>query len=122
SLVSRATATPGWTPGTRFRTGELRQQGVQRGAFLRAQGLDQVGLMGGRDLHDPIEQRPPGFGQVQSADAAITRLGPTLEQPAPFEFIDERDDPARRDAHRLAERLLRAALLGRDLAEQRDLS
>jgi len=102
--------------------GEPAEQRDELLALCRLETAAELPLVLEADLHDLAEQPPAVAGEVQGPHATIPGVGPSPEQAALLQGVDQRDHPARRDLQRLAERLLGPALGDGDVPEQQDVA
>jgi hypothetical protein len=89
--------------------------------ILRRQAADQVGLVLGRELGNLAEQVTPAWSEVESVGPPIAGARPAFHPTTLLEAIDERDDPAGRQADRPGDLGLGAALRHGDEPEHHHL-
>ena len=88
------------------------QQHRQLVPFFVAESRAQCLLMFARDLSDSPEDVSPLARQMKSVAPAIARMIASLQQAAFLEVVDQRHEPAGRDAELGSERLLTDPFLG----------
>ena len=97
----------------------------QREELVAVGGLEaatELLLVLNGDLHDFAEQPPALLGEVQGPHATIAGAGPSPEQAALLEGVDQGHHPAGRDLQCVAQRLLGPALIAGQAAEHHDLA
>ena len=97
----------------------------QREELLALGGLEaatELLLVLEGDLHDLAEQPPALLCEVQGPHATIAGSGPSHEQTALLEGVDQGHHPAGRDLQCVAQRLLGPAFIAGQAAEHHDLA
>ena len=101
--------------------GDKREQLTQGGMLLRSQSGSQLTFVSPRHVRNLGDQLLSGRGQVEGMHASITGITPALKIPAALEFIDVGNDPTGQQPQLGAQRLLTAALIGGDGAQNADM-
>jgi hypothetical protein len=89
--------------------------------FGRQAGGDHLLVQPGH-LGRTLEQHLPSARQVHGVDPAVPRVRSSLGQTPRLEVVEEADHAARRDAEDLTHRLLRLALVPRQVPEEGDVA
>lgn len=75
-------------------------------ALFRSEGRTERLLMFPRHAANRRQRLASVIGQMQGVDAPVARIVAALDELSPLQVVDQRHEPARRDAETAAERLL----------------
>jgi ABC-type multidrug transport system ATPase subunit len=87
-------------------------------AFVGVEAGAELVLVLGRGIHDRAKHAAALAGEVEGADATVSRDRPALEQAVLLEPVDERDHAAGRDLQRSRQRLLGLPFRRTDVSQE----
>jgi hypothetical protein len=114
---------PGMDPfGESLLGGNPEEQRDELLAFGGLEAATKLLLVLQGDLHDPAEQPAARLGEVQGPHATIVGAGPSHEQAALLEGIDEGHHPAGWNLQHFTQRLLGSALVAGEAAKHHGMA
>jgi hypothetical protein len=108
-------------PAQSLLIGHAQQEGRQEASLFRIEGRKERVLMLARYLAYGLKNLPAARGHLQQIDSPVARVFEPLDQPAVLQLIDERHQPARKQAKPLCDFLLAGPGRGRDDAQSADV-